>query len=233
VRVTWAISALFLAFHVGFWFFQGRVELTWLAPVLPLVAARRMRSDAWRVVTLGVTLLLTARLVPPAFSAAALLVAAALGLRAMEASRAVSVVSSRQASGAGPYRTGSDEQTAETRVTAASVQGWWIGAAASVYLSAWTLGWSGGPWPAHLVPLDLLVTSVSLVGLWFGRAPVGIVPLAAMWVHGMWQARMIPMPRSTLQWGGSAIALGFALLVGSLATSYWLKPARLSGAAGR
>jgi hypothetical protein len=31
---------------------------------------------------------------------------------------------------------------------------------------------------------------------------------------------LVPMPRSSVAWGGVAVALGFALLAGSLAASY-------------
>lgn len=225
-RVTWAIFATLLAFHVSFWSFQGRLDLGSLVPVIPLILTHRIRSDRAVGAAVGATLLATAALVPAAFSITALLAAAIFGLRALRARRPGGVVSSRQATGAVPYRAGGEQESVAVEASEEGLEArtWLIGAALSAYLSIWTAGWSGGSWPEHLVALDLILTAAAMVAMWLGRAPLGLAPLALVWGHFVWHGRLIPAPRSTLQWGGSAIVLGFTLLLVSLAASYLLKP---------
>jgi hypothetical protein len=93
----------------------------------------------------------------------------------------------------------------------------------SLYLAAWTLDWSGGPWPAHALALDLALGVVVIVGAWRARARYALAPLGATYLHALFQAGLVPAPRSLVEWGGAAVALGFAILVGSLAASYRLR----------
>jgi hypothetical protein len=94
------------------------------------------------------------------------------------------------------------------------------GALFAVYLSAWTLRWSGGPFPAHVIGLDVALTVAVILAVWKLRVRWPIVPLVAGYAHLVVQAHLVPPPRSPVEWGATAIAVGFVLLGASLATSY-------------
>ena len=94
------------------------------------------------------------------------------------------------------------------------------GALFAVYLSAWTLRWSGGPLPAHVIALDAALTVAVILAVWKLRVRWPIVPLVAAYAHLVVKAHLVPPPRSPVEWGATAIALGFVLLGASLATSY-------------
>jgi hypothetical protein len=67
-----------------------------------------------------------------------------------------------------------------------------------------------------------------LTGLlvWRAHVRLPLLPLGACYVHWLVQAGLLPAPRSEFEWGGSAVALGFALLAGSLAASYRFRSCR-------
>lgn len=230
VRATWLLWALLLSLHVLFWSSQYKIDLAAVAPIVPVVLTRWIRTEArvWCVVV--TTLVFVGLKLPGSFSMSALVVAAALCLRASTAARSaeLAALGRSRASMGPPYRAFGasdpgpppaleplvvpDDRAAMLRLL--------IGAGFAVYLSAWTIGWSGGPWPAHVVMLDLLLTAAVVLGAWRMRARTAVVPLVATWIHFVVQARLIPPPRSALEWGGAAIGLGFALLIASLSTSY-------------
>ncbi len=103
------------------------------------------------------------------------------------------------------------------------------GSAFALYLSAWTASWTSGSFPVHALPLDVLLTAVILLGAWRLRARVALAPLAVTWAHLVMQAHVVPAPTSLLGWGAASIGLGFAVLIGSLATSWWLGTSRVAG----
>jgi hypothetical protein len=98
-----------------------------------------------------------------------------------------------------------------------------LGAVTSTYLSLWTVGWSGGPWPAHSLVLDLLLTALLVAAAWKGGVRVALVPLAASYVHFVVALRLIPAPASVLQWGVTSVGLGFGLLILLLAASVYVR----------
>ena len=56
---------------------------------------------------------------------------------------------------------------------------------------------------------------------------VALAPLSGSYLHLAVQVGLVTAPRSLLSWGVSAVGLGFALLIASLAASYRLRtPAR-------
>jgi hypothetical protein len=91
------------------------------------------------------------------------------------------------------------------------------------YLSAWTLGWSGGAWPEHVVALDGSLLAVAAFLVWRARARLVIAPVFAACVHLLVERRVIVAPDSTLEWGALSVGVGFALLVVLLAVSWWLR----------
>jgi hypothetical protein len=96
-----------------------------------------------------------------------------------------------------------------------------------LYVSIWAMAWDGGPWPEHNLPLDaLFVLGLGALGLWRYRAWIAAAPLGLALGHMALKARLVPEPRSMVEWGGAAIGLGFLLLFVSLGTSYWLRSRR-------
>ncbi len=98
-----------------------------------------------------------------------------------------------------------------------------MGALVALYFSVWTLGWTGGAWPAHILVLDLALGAVVVLFAWRARMRVALVPLAGGAMHLVAETHLIPAPRSLVEWGATAVALGFALLLASLAATYRLR----------
>lgn len=232
VRAAWVLSALLVSGHVLFWSWQWEILLSMLLPVVPLLLVHRVRSEG-RVWALVVgTLFVVGMTMPAAFSVTALLAAGALGLRAL-AAPSVDRPAQQVARPEPPYRSSDASAPAdEPEVTATAlpvplerraIERLVVGAAFGVYLSVWTLGWSGGAWPAHVFLLDLGLTAVVVVAAWKARVRSALAPLLGCYLHFVIQARLVPAPRSLVEWGASAVGLGFVLLAASLATSYRLR----------
>jgi hypothetical protein len=100
----------------------------------------------------------------------------------------------------------------------------WSGAIFSLYLGLWTMRWSNGASPHHIVVLDIALTLVVVAAAWRSRARFTfLVPLAVTYAHLIVQERLIPIPKSEATLGEAAIAFGFALLGGALLVSYKLR----------
>jgi len=234
VRVAGIVSGLLVSLHLLLWSSQQGIVLSALLPVAPLLVVRRVRSEirVWAL-ALG-TLSFVGATEPAAFSVTALLAAAALALRALAPSLPMERRTAQAAARPEPpYRaSGADAPSEEPEVVVTFVPvpvdpdataRLLAGAVFGVYLSAWTAGWSGGSWPAHVLALDVLLTAVVIAAAWKARVRVGLAPLLGTYLHFVAQAGLVPVPRSLVQWGASAVGLGFALLVGSLVTSYRLR----------
>jgi hypothetical protein len=234
VGAAWILSALLVSGHVLFWSSQREILLSALLPVGPLLLVRNVRSEA-RVWALALgTLALVGATMPAAFTVTALLAAGALGLRALAPTLPVEhQPAPAVARPEPPYRSSSagapPEEPEVTRtvvpvpVDADARNRLLAGAVFGLYLSAWTLGWSGGPWPLHVAALDLLLTAVVMAAAWRARVRIAVAPLLATYGHLVAQAGLMPVPRTLVEWGASAVGLGFALLVASLTTSYRLR----------
>jgi hypothetical protein len=93
----------------------------------------------------------------------------------------------------------------------------------AIHLSLWTLGWSGGSWPAHSVALDLAVTLAVLLSARVWRVRLPYAPTAALYLHLGIQLGLITSPATTLQWGATAVVTGFVLLLASLVLAWRLR----------
>lgn len=250
VRASWGLGALLFVGHVMFWSTQHPIVLAALVPIVPLLAVRSVRIEAQAWFLVGATLLCVAVAVPGAFAMTALMAAAALvvrallpGVRAASTTPATSSPPSHRDE-AGPYRAPGafDPEAHAARVAAAATRMESVepipalvlveraermrlltGALFAAYAGVWTLGWTGGDWPAHVLALDLAAAAVVLMFAWRARVRVALVPLTAVAMHAVVQAHLVPAPRSLLEWGASAVGLGFALLLASLAASYRLR----------
>jgi len=101
------------------------------------------------------------------------------------------------------------------------------GALFATYLSAWTTGWSGGPWPEHRLWLDLAVSAAAALLVLKARARVALLPLAANYFHFAIRLGWITAPSSALEWGMASVSTGFGLLVASLFATW-----RIQGSKG-
>ncbi len=236
LRAVWLLWSLLLVLHVAFWSMNYPVRIAVLVPAALLLGTRWIRREAhvWAV-TSGALLLVAAAL-PEHFSVCALLVAAALGLRTV---RLPVVAPPAEAEVTrSPYRAvESDASPLPAVLRASSVapptpaarRRLLTGALFASYLAVWTFGWIGGPWPMHLLALDLSVTAVVLISVARTRVRIALAPLAATYAHLAVQARLVSAPASILEWGVASVGLGFALLIASLTASYCLRNVETDG----
>ncbi|HEY2513997.1 MAG TPA: hypothetical protein VGI39_24185 [Polyangiaceae bacterium] len=245
-RAAWIVSGVLLGIHVlYFWAKDHEIALAMAWPAIPLLYVRKVRSEgvAWGYV-LGV-LFFVAVGAPYLLSSVAVLAAAALVLRALSPifsvrqerlGRGVFVLDALSPEDAAPpgsfvseppYRGGGGVQRNAEKEALPSTKAVglderlraYAGAVFALYLGAWTFGWNGGPWPAHLFLLDGALTVAVLLAAWQLRLYSPLVPLAACY------ANLLPAPQSTAGWGAGIIGLGFALLAGSLAVTYRFRTA--------
>lgn len=174
VRASWLIWATLLSLHVLFWSSHHHIQLGLIVPALALLALPRPWSEV-HAWAAAVTLVGAALLLdPPALAPCALFVTFALGHRALLTS----------------------EVPARVRLLS--------GAASALYLSGWTAGWTGGPFPAHVIALDAAFLVLVLLLVWRRGARFVLAPLAAASLHGAWSLGLVPQPRSMMEWGASA-----------------------------
>jgi hypothetical protein len=252
VRASWALGALLFVGHVMFWATQHPMVLAALLPIVPLLAVRSVRIEAQAWFLVAATLLCVAVAIPGAFAMTALMAAASLVVRALLPGVAAPSTTPATSNGAshraeaGPYRAlgAFDPEAHAARVAAAAAAErgrvvepppvlvlveraerlrLLMGALFTAYLAVWTMGWSGGEWPAHVLAIDLVAAAVVLLFTWRARVRVALLPLAGVALHAVVQAHLVPAPRSLLEWGATAVGLGFALLLASLAASYRLR----------
>ena len=95
------------------------------------------------------------------------------------------------------------------------------GVLVDAYLVIWTLGWTGGPWPAHELLLDAAYVLALAVYLWRFRQWSAIVLGAAPFVPVV--VRRAPSSQSPLEWGVIAVVAGFLLLGLALGATWWLR----------
>lgn len=235
VRATWIGGGLALALHVLFWSTQ-RTEhphLLGIVAAVALVAARRHPAESRVWLVSAAVMSVSFVLAPSALATCAFLTAITLTSRALLPTRiATPRTAHAPALANAPYRVeGHDplpqvtghrvEATIEVSPDASARARLLVGAFTCLHLSAWTLGFRGGHYLEHVVALDIaLVVALALVG-WRFRSMVPIAPLGLGVAHAL--AGRISAPRNALEWGAASVLLGFALLGGSLVTSYLLR----------
>ncbi|HEY3252687.1 MAG TPA: hypothetical protein VGJ91_02025 [Polyangiaceae bacterium] len=216
VHATWAIWAVLTLAHVWFWASEFELECALIVPVALLLSTRWMpRESSVGLAVVGA--LCCGFMMPPWFATVAGMAAITLALRAL-----------RQ-----PIELPVDEPGECDASAGAQVGGLcfglaaWperqrllVGSASLLYLSAWTLGWSGGALPGHAWWLDSLLTAVLLGMVWGFRVYVALLPLALSYLHLGVQTGTVSLPRTRAQWGLSEVGLGFALLASAVLTSW-------------
>jgi len=232
-RAAWIMSGALVSLHGAMWWMSSDLPLSAALLALPLLAVRRVRSEAltWGLVL--VTLALAAIVRPEAFFVTALLAAVALALRGLAPRLPLVAVArpTEERPVSEPYRApeaGELHARAFVHVARPLAAGERARALAgslfAAYLGAWTFRWSGGDWPAHVVVLDVALTLVVALAMWKTRARGSLlVPLLASYAHAALRAHLVPIPRSGAAWGETIVGLGFALLAASLVASYRLR----------
>jgi hypothetical protein len=226
MRATWAIWACLAIGHIYFWTQQYNLAPTIFVPIALLLATRWVQRELAVLACVGAALVFVARAEPALFNVTAQMSALVLALHALRKPIEQTVRETPQrddyrATGAAPA-----ERVPLTFVMspmpALARQLAWSGYAA--YLAAWTSSWSGGPLPGHIVPLDLAASAVIALVVWKSRVRVVALPLLGAYLHWSIQTRLLRAPQSSLQWGLATFATGFAMLVGSVVTSWRLAP---------
>ena len=233
-RVTaaaWCLSGAMIVFHVLFWASERRLSLGPILTIVPLLFVRRVRREAsaWWIV--GATAMVVALGVPEAFGLTALLSAVALCLRAVAPTfeggppagdRAASVEDAPyRGGGAAPFEDPAALEPSAPFVGPEERARLFVGAAFALYFSAWAIRADTGAWPAYVAAIELtLVVFLTTRRL---RLRLPVVPLVACYGHIVASNDLLPVPRSSLAWGITTIALGFVLLGASLAAAYFFR----------
>ncbi|WP_394830224.1 hypothetical protein LVJ94_27320 [Pendulispora rubella] len=230
LRATWLIWLGLAVGHVTMWSTAQTLHLAPMLPAAALLAVRWIRRESRIWLLVGAVLVLAACFLPDTFALHAVVAAMALGARAWPRLGADAAATASPS----PYRTveaspprGPDAAVVVALGDAARMR-LFVAAIAASYLAVWTLGWSGGPWPAHAFALDLAMILAMVLVAWRARTRIPAVPPVMSLVHGVLAAGLVPMPHSLVAWGSTIIAMGFALLVASLATSYGLRNASIT-----
>lgn len=234
-RAAWAMWSALLVLHAGFWSLQLRLDVGAILPVVPLLLVARLAQTERRTwIVVVTTLALTALVMPASFAAVAFIAGLVLAVRAKSALAAIETTTRERAAAVSPYRVGGRatvERTERVLVPTegqASFQRLAVGAGSCLYLALATAGWAGGPLPEHVLAYDVVAAVVALVAALRFHVRAALTPLAIGAGHFVVSARLVPAPKGALQWGGAAIALGFALLLASVAVSYRLRPRDIS-----
>jgi hypothetical protein len=225
---VWLLWTAVIVTHVVVWSMTFSVNTVALIPVALLVGTRAVRreSHVWAMVT--ATMICVALVAPGYFASVALMSAATLALRAI---RCPQPIASTLAQIAPPFRVGTGDVAASASAptwvlapaTPDAQRRLSVGALFASYLAAWTMQWSGGAWPRHVVWVDLLFAAIVLFMVVGKRVRIALLPVVASCVHAAVQTRVVSAPDTTLEWGALLTSGAFALLVTSLAVSYWLR----------
>ncbi len=237
IRGTWLMWAGLALAHVVYTSVAMHVDLLALAPGALLLTTRWARRERTVWITSLATLALTALILPQSFWVSAALVALVLTLRALRVPMCLPTPTPESAGTPAPYRGAPPEDpTPETNrempetvfvfAERAARERLFAGALASAHLSAWTVLTTGGLWRTHVVWLDLVLVVVLAAMSWRARRPYALAPAAALGAHVAITIGWLHVPRGAAEYGVWAIGLGFALLGGSLATSWRLAAPR-------
>jgi hypothetical protein len=223
---SWGISAILVLGHVLYWSAENGVELAALLPVAALLGTRWARREriVWAIAI--ATLACVGVLAPTSISSTALMAAAVLTLRALRAPMRLTPTTVFRAPvepyrGFAPPPVVEDASVAFVRAPARERERLLVGAGACVYLSVWTF--TAPHWPSHVWPLDLGLVIACVLAAWRLRRALPLAPIVVTYAHFAIELGWIVAPRGTMQWGLASIALGFAMLGGSLGITHWLR----------
>jgi hypothetical protein len=227
---VWTLWPVLVVGHAVWWSVDGDLGspegLFWAALLLSIHGVRR-EGWAWVLVGLALALASTTWL-----SAAALMAAVVLALRSWRRRARSCDAEDGHPSVDHPYRSpGEPADPALLRrrllllvaTPAAEARRYLVGGVFALYVSLWTMGWSGGVLPAHPLWLILGLTVCLLLLAWRGGRTLPALLEAGVLAHLLVQWGMIGAPRSLLQWGTMALSAGFALLVVGFCISWFAR----------
>ncbi|MBI5537281.1 MAG: hypothetical protein HY898_31455 [Deltaproteobacteria bacterium] len=227
LRASWAMMAVLAFAHALFWTSEYNLETAAVWPVALLLATRWIRRELTLWGAVLATLLLVGLLMPGHLAMTSLMAAVTLTLHALRKPCRLEASPSSQNA---PYRThGGEARKSEwlpVSFAPASRQALarlLTGALVCVYVSLWTRGWSGGPWPGHVIALDVLLTLGLAVMFFKVKVRTALVPLLGVYFHMAVQTHLVTAPRTLLQWGNLSVGVGFALLIGSVGASWLMR----------
>lgn len=229
---VWLLWATLIAFHVWFWTYDLGIDISpavFAAPVV--IAARWAQRELTLIATLAIMLVLTALLLPEHFSLIALLGAASCALRGWSTPRRIARVEEPPPEQGG-YRFPPELERSLSSITNV----FWVfeatartarlrlvvAASLAAYLALWTVSWTGGAWPAHVLALDIVLVGATAALVWKARQRIMLAPTSLSLTHYGIEVGLIAAPTTTLGWGATSVSLGFVLLLGSLAVSWRL-----------
>lgn len=220
-RVLVGLGAVLVLLHVAFWTTQSTLRFAPLLAVVPLFAIRAADRPSTVAVVVAAVLCFVAQSLPGSLGDTSALAAIAVFLRARTSVRRVTAPG---AATAGPYR---HERIAAVVAwverDARAAQALDVLAVACGWLAVWTWSWQGGPLPVHELGVDVAGTLVLVALTLRWRRVLPVVPLTIAWSHRVLTTHRVPLPVSAVGWGAAAVAVGFVLLLGSLAVSYGLR----------
>ncbi|MFT3764854.1 MAG: hypothetical protein QM820_04955 [Minicystis sp.] len=228
LRAMWVMWAMLVSMHVLFWCDQFGASPAVLVPVAFLLATRWMQREGSVWCTAAGAILVAGAVEPRALWVVSSLSAATLALRALR--RPTMIEHGAEApNDAAPYRASGSEappprvEFGFARADRASLHRLLTGSIFGVYLSAWTIGWSGGALPQHVMLLDAALLVALALASRRARAKRLLAPVVPTWLHAGWQAGIIVAPATALAWGITAVSSGFVLLLGSLLVAWRLR----------
>jgi hypothetical protein len=233
IHGTWMLWAAAGLAHVTYWSVQLHADLVALAPATLLLATRWAARErtVWGLsaAALGLALAIGDAVVP----VTALMIAMTLALRALrtpvvdDATEAES-----EARAPSPYRGAPSEVFEPTPETNLVAMAWptferagigafhrlGAGGLASAHFAAWSaLGAHG-----HVPWLDAALVVIVLATLARARRAEPLAALLPTTLHVAIAIGILRAPHGFAEWGVIAIGSGFAVLAGSLVTSWWL-----------
>lgn len=229
LRATWSMWAVLCVAHVLFWFSDRGLSAGALVPVALLLTTRWVRRErmVWAIVV--ATLLACGWWLPAHLAVGASLSAVTLCLHAFGRPSWGAVEHASVPATNAPYRRPSS--AAEPPRVAVS----WAppspasrmrlvaGALVAAYLAAWTFGWSGGPFPEHIIALDVALAVALALHAQNAQSRLPFVALPPIFAHYLVTTRILTAPGTAGGWGMLFVALGFVLLIASLAVSHRLR----------
>ncbi len=225
-RFVWVGWAGALIAHVLFVTEYGPpADRAFFIPLALVLMTRRFRTEELVWGWLVATLFLVAMVSPAHFATTAIMAASALVLRALRAPTLVS----REVEAQDPYRAVLDVPTSWSGWTLApsspeAIRRLLAGAWTCLYLGVWTAGWDFGPWPEHVLWVDTLFLTLTVLGAWRSHCGLVLLPVCVSVLHLALVERLVPTPQSNLQWGLAAVGAGFGLLAVGLGVSIRLRP---------
>lgn len=242
IRGTWLLWAGAAALHLAYDALSFRVSLAPLAPVMLVLGARAVRTEraTWGLALAALVAAHT--LFPEMLGVTAASCALALVLRAYRVPADPTSVEPA-APPPTPYRGAVAEPglvvptlavSTFSLATAPARERLLLGALAASHLAAWATlvapahGLGELSWREHVVWLDVVLAASCVAWALAARRARVLAPIVTVTAHAVVQQRLLPHSLAPGAAGALAIVLGFAMLVLSLAATWWHERRRAS-----